>query len=186
VIREAADDLYAPPGLDKEPARACRSLLVYPVIAGLLGIALVTFVIWILIDRDRFGGEPMAAAKTDMSAPGHAAKLSPSEPDAAAPESTGAISPAEEIAQLKALECAKQETLNQAAAGAPRGLDVISEGTATASRSPSRAASRPVPSRPSRRGCRPPASARARYSVPSPRAAGLALSGSPISRSAAS
>jgi hypothetical protein len=42
---------------------------------------------------------------------------------------------------------------------------------ATARRSPSRVASRLAPSRPSRRGCRPLASARGRYSGPSPRAA---------------
>jgi integrase len=50
---------------------------------------------------------------------------------------------------------------------------------ATASRSPSLAASRLAPSRPSRRGCWPPATARARYSGPWRRAAGSARSGSP-------
>jgi hypothetical protein len=96
--------------------------------AGLLGIALVSFVIWIVVDHDRFGSEPMAAAKTDMSAPSHAAKLSPSARDAAASESASAISPAKEIVQLKAQELGKEETLDQAAAGRGEHIVTIIDG----------------------------------------------------------
>jgi uncharacterized protein len=102
----ATDDLYAPLGLDKKAARARLSPLVYSVAAGLLGVALATFVIWVLFGHDPFGGEPMAVAKTNVRVvePGQAARLRLSEPDAASPENTGAISPAEDIAQLKAPE----------------------------------------------------------------------------------
>jgi hypothetical protein len=111
----ATDDLYTPLGLDKKPARGGLSPLIYPVIPGLLGIALVTFVIWNVVHHDRSGGKPMAAAKTDMSAPGHAAKLSPSEPDARRLKAPApSVRPRNRPTQ--ALERAKEETLDQAAA----------------------------------------------------------------------
>ncbi len=123
----ATDDLYAPLGLDKKAARARLSPLVYSVAAGLLGVALATFVIWVLFGHDPFGGEPMAVAKTNVRVvePGQAARLRLSEPDAASPESTGAIGPAEEIAQLKSLERAKEKTPDQGAGRAEQIVTII-------------------------------------------------------------
>jgi uncharacterized protein len=110
----ATDDLYAPLGLDKKPAGARPSPLVYSAAAGLLGIALATFVIWVVVGHDPFGGEPMAVARTDVRVveSGHTTKLRSSGPDSSSPESTGAIGPAEEIAQLKTLERAKEKSLD--------------------------------------------------------------------------
>jgi polysaccharide deacetylase 2 family uncharacterized protein YibQ len=123
----ARDDLYAPLGLDKKPARARLSPLVYSAAAGLLGVALAAFVIWIVVGHDPFGGEPMALAKTNVRVvePNQAVRLRLSEPDPTSPESTGAISPAEEIAQLKALERAKEKTLDQAAGRAEQTVTII-------------------------------------------------------------
>jgi uncharacterized protein len=123
----ATDDLYAPLGLDKKPARARLSPLFYSVAAGLLGVALATFVIWVVVGHDPFGGEPMAVAKTDVRVvePGHTVRLRSSGPDATSPESTGAIGPAEEIAQLKALERAKEKSLDQAAGRAEQVITII-------------------------------------------------------------
>jgi uncharacterized protein len=119
----ATDDLFAPLGLDKKPARARLTPSVYPVAAGLLGLALATFVVWVMVGHDPFGGEPMAVAKSNLGAAGtgNADALRPSE--TAPPEITGAISPAEEIAQLKAQERAKEKALDQAAAG--RGEQIV-------------------------------------------------------------
>jgi polysaccharide deacetylase 2 family uncharacterized protein YibQ len=74
-------------------------------------------VIWVVVGHDPFGGEPMAVAKADLRAAeaGHGIRLRRSEPDATPPEITGAVSPAEEIAQLKAQERARERTLDQAA-----------------------------------------------------------------------
>ncbi len=122
----ATDDLYAPLGLDKKPARARLSPVAYSVTAGLLGVALATFVIWIVVGHDPFGGEPMALAKTSVRAaePDQSARLR-MEPDAASPESTGTISPAEEIAELKALERAKAKSPDQAAGRAEQIVTII-------------------------------------------------------------
>ena len=121
----ATDDLYAPLGLTKKPARARLPLLVYPVAAGLLGIALAAFVIWVVVGYNPLGGKPVAVAKADPSAEGtdHAVKLRPSDSDAAAPDSTGAISPAEEIARVEAPERTKEKAPDQAAAG--RGEQIV-------------------------------------------------------------
>jgi uncharacterized protein len=119
----ATDDLFAPLGQDKKPARARLTPSVYPVAAGLLGLALATFVVWVMVGHDPFGGEPMAVAKANLGAAGtgNADALRPSE--TAPPEITGAISPAAEIAQLKAQERAKEKALDQAAAG--RGEQIV-------------------------------------------------------------
>jgi polysaccharide deacetylase 2 family uncharacterized protein YibQ len=117
----ATDDLFAPLGLDKKPARARLTPSVYPVAAGLLGLALATFVVWVMVGHDPFGGEPMAVAKVNLGAAGTPGALRPSE--TAPPEITGAISPAEEIARLKAQERAKEKVLDQAAAG--RGEQIV-------------------------------------------------------------
>jgi polysaccharide deacetylase 2 family uncharacterized protein YibQ len=116
----ATDDLFAPLGQDKKPARARLTPSVYPVAAGLLGLALATFVVWVMVGHDPFGGEPMAVAKANLGAAGtgNADALRPSPP-----EITGAISPAAEIAQLKAQERAKEKALDQAAAG--RGEQIV-------------------------------------------------------------
>jgi uncharacterized protein len=123
----ATYDLYAPLGLDKKPARARLSPVAYSVTAGLLGVAFATFVIWIVVGHDPFGGEPMALAKTNVRAaePDQAARLPMSEPDAASPESTGTISPAEEIARLKALERAKAKSADRAAGRAEQIVTII-------------------------------------------------------------
>jgi polysaccharide deacetylase 2 family uncharacterized protein YibQ len=119
----ASDDLFAPLGLDKKPVRARLTPSLYPVAAGLLGLALVTLGVWVMVGHDPFGGEPMAVAKANLGAgTGTAVALRPSETDAA-PETTGAIGPAEEIAQLKAQERAKEKALDQAAAG--RGEQIV-------------------------------------------------------------
>jgi uncharacterized protein len=118
----ATDDLFAPLGLDKKPARAAPS--VYPVAAGLLGLALATFAVWVTVGHDPFGGEPIAIVKANLgSDTGNTVALRPSETDATASEITGAISPAEEIAQLKAQERAKEKAMDQAAAG--RGEQIV-------------------------------------------------------------
>jgi uncharacterized protein len=116
----ATDDLFAPLGQDKKPARARLTPSIYPVAAGLLGLALATFVVWVMVGHDPFGGEPMAVAKANLGAAGtgNADALRPSPP-----EITGAISPAAEIAQLKAQERAKEKALDQAAAG--RGEQIV-------------------------------------------------------------
>jgi hypothetical protein len=119
----ASDDLFAPLGLDKKPVRARLTPSLYPVAAGLLGLALATFAVWIMVGHDPFGGEPMAVAKANLgAATGTAVELRPSQADAA-PETTGAINPPEEIAQLKAQERAKEKALDQAAAG--RGEQIV-------------------------------------------------------------
>jgi uncharacterized protein len=117
----ATDDLFAPLGLDNKPARARLTPSVYPVAAGLLGLALATFVVWIMVGHDPFGGEPMAVAKANLGAAGTPGALRPSE--TAPPEITGAIGPAEEIARLKAQERAKEKALDLAAAG--RGEQIV-------------------------------------------------------------
>jgi uncharacterized protein len=126
----ATDDLYAPLGLTKKPARARLSLLVYPVTAGLLGIALAAFVIWVVVGYNPLGGEPVAVAKTELSPVGtdHAVKLRPSDSDAAPSDSTGAISPAEEIAQLEAQERTREKGPDQAAAGRGERIVTIIDG----------------------------------------------------------
>jgi hypothetical protein len=75
----ATDDLFAPLGLDKKPARARLTPSVYPVAAGLLGLALATFVVWVMVGHDPFGGEPMAVAKVNLGAAGTPGALRPSE-----------------------------------------------------------------------------------------------------------
>ena len=119
----ASDDLFAPLGLDKKPVRARLTPSLYPVAAGLLGLALVTFAVWVMVDHDPLGGEPMAVAKVNLGAgTGTAVELRPSQADAA-PETTSAINPPEAIAQLKAQERAKEKALDQAAAG--RGEQIV-------------------------------------------------------------
>jgi len=119
----ATDDLFAPLGLDKKPARARLPSFLLPVTAGVLGIALATFVIWVMVGHDPLGGEPMAVAKVNPGAAARTVELRPSETDPTPPEFTGAITPAEEIAQLKARERAKEKALDQAAAS--RGEQIV-------------------------------------------------------------
>ena len=119
----ATDDLFAPLGLDKKPARARLPSFLLPVTAGVLGIALATFAIWVAVGHDPLGGEPMAVAKVNPGAAAGTAELRPSETEATPPEITGAITPAEEIARLKAQERAKEKALDQAAAG--RGEQIV-------------------------------------------------------------
>jgi len=121
----ATDDLYSPLGLGKKPARFRLPPVVLRVAAGALGIGLATFAIWVMVRNDPFGGEPMAVAKADLGVAdaGVAAKLRPSQPDGAAPENTGTISPAEEIAQLEKREQAGEAIQDRAAAG--RGEQIV-------------------------------------------------------------
>ena len=121
----ATDDLYSPLGLGKKPARFRLPPVVLRVAAGALGIGLATFAFWMMVRNDPFGGEPMAVAKADLGVAdaGVAAKLRPSQPDAAAPENTGSISPAEEIAQLEKREQAGEAIQDRAAAG--RGEQIV-------------------------------------------------------------
>jgi len=119
----ATDDLFAPLGLDKKPARARLPSFLLPVTAGVLGIALATFAIWVAVGHDPLGGEPMAVAKVNPGAAAGTAELRPSETEATPPEITGAITPAEEIARLEAQERAKEKALDQAAAG--RGEQIV-------------------------------------------------------------
>jgi uncharacterized protein len=121
----ATDDLYSPLGLSKKPARLRVPPVVLAVAAGALGIGFGTFAIWVMVRNDPFGGEPMAVAKADLGTAeaGVAAKLRPSQPDAAAPENTGTISPAEEIAQLKKREQAGEDLQDRATAG--RGEQIV-------------------------------------------------------------
>jgi polysaccharide deacetylase 2 family uncharacterized protein YibQ len=125
----ATDDLYSPLGLSKKPARFRLPPVVLAVAAGVLGIGFGILAIWVMARNDPFGGEPMAVAKADLGAveAGVAAKLRPSQPDAApdaaAPENTGTISPAEEIAQLKKREKAGEDIQDRATAG--RGEQIV-------------------------------------------------------------
>ena len=119
----ATDDLFAPLGLDKKPARARLPSFLLPVTAGVLGVALATFVIWVMVGHDPLGGEPMAVAKVNPRAAAGTFELRPSETDRTAPEIIGAITSAEEIAQLKAQERAKEKALDQAAAS--RGEQIV-------------------------------------------------------------
>jgi uncharacterized protein len=129
----ATDDLFAPLGLDKKPARPRLTPSVYPPAAGLLGLALATFVVWVMVAHDPFGGEPIAVVKANLgSETGNAVALRPSETDATAPEITGAISAAAEIAQLKAQERAREKALDQAAAGRGEQIVTIIDGTSGA------------------------------------------------------
>jgi uncharacterized protein len=78
VIRETAvatDDLNAPLGLDRKPARFRLRPLAMPLAAGLLGAVLATFLVWGLIGNDPFGGEPMAVVDTGLIADGAAEKV---------------------------------------------------------------------------------------------------------------
>ena len=56
----ASDDLFAPLGLDKKPVRARLTPSLYPVAAGLLGLALATFAVWVMVGHDPLGGERKA------------------------------------------------------------------------------------------------------------------------------
>jgi uncharacterized protein len=121
----ATDDLYSPLGLGKKPARFRLPPVVLAVAAGALGIGLGTFAIWVMVRNDPFGGEPMAVARVDLGVAeaGVAAKLRPSQPDAAAPENTGTVSPAEEIALLEKREQAGEDIRDRAPAG--RGEQIV-------------------------------------------------------------
>jgi uncharacterized protein len=121
----ATDDLYSPLGLGKKPARFRLPPVVLAGAAGALGIGLGTFAIWVMVRNDPFGGEPMAVARVDLGAAeaGVAAKLRPSQPDAAAPENTGTVSPAEEIALLEKREQAGEDIRDRAPAG--RGEQIV-------------------------------------------------------------
>ena len=121
----ATDDLYSPLGLGKKPARFRLPPGVLAVAAGALGIGLGTFAIWVMVRNDPFGGEPMAVARVDLGVAeaGVAAKLRPSQPDAAAPENTGTVSPAEEIALLEKREQAGEDIRDRAPAG--RGEQIV-------------------------------------------------------------
>jgi hypothetical protein len=119
----ATDDLFAPLGLDKKPARARLPSFLLPVTAGVLGIALATFVTWVMVGHDPLGGEPIAVAKVNPGAAARTVELRPSETDPTPPEITGAITTAEEIAQLKAQERAKEKALHQAATS--RGEQIV-------------------------------------------------------------
>ena len=91
--------------------------------AGVLGIALATFVTWVMVGHDPLGGEPMAVAKVNLGTAAGTVELRPSETEATPPEITGAITTVEEIAQLKAQERAKEKALDQAAAS--RGEQIV-------------------------------------------------------------
>jgi uncharacterized protein len=119
------DDMYSPLGLGKKPARFRLPPVVLAGAAGALGIGLGTFAIWVMVRNDPFGGEPMAVARVDLGVAeaGVAAKLRPSQPDSAAPENTGTVSPAEEIALLEKREQAGEDIRDRAPAG--RGEQIV-------------------------------------------------------------
>jgi hypothetical protein len=122
----ATDDLFAPLGLDKKPARARLPSFLLPVTAGVLGVALASFVIWVILGHDpRAAGEPMAVAKVNLGAAAGTAELRSSETDPTPPEITGTIASAEEIAQLEAQERAKEKVLDQAAASREQIVTII-------------------------------------------------------------
>jgi uncharacterized protein len=126
----ATDDLFAPLGLDKQPARSRLLPLFYPATAGLLGLALAIFVIWVmvghdLVGHDRLGGEPMAVAKINLGAAAGAVELRPSDSGATPHELTGAITPAGDIARLEAQERGKDKALNEAAGRGERIITII-------------------------------------------------------------
>jgi polysaccharide deacetylase 2 family uncharacterized protein YibQ len=124
------DDLYSPLGLGKKPARFSLPPVVLAGAAGALGIGLGTFAIWVMVRTDPFGGEPMAVARVDLGVAeaGVAAKLRPSQPDAAAPENTGTVSPAEEIALLEKREQAGEDIRDRAPAGHSEQIVTIIDG----------------------------------------------------------
>jgi uncharacterized protein len=126
----ATDDLYSPLGLSKKPARFRLPPVVLAAAAGALGIGFGTLAIWVMVRSDPFGGEPMAVAKADLGAAeaGVAAKLRPSQPDTAAPENTGTISPAEEVAQLEKREQTGEDIQDRAIAGRGERIVTIIDG----------------------------------------------------------
>jgi uncharacterized protein len=62
----ATDDLNAPLGLDKKPARFRLSRLALPLAAGFLGAILATFLLWGLVGNDPLGGEPMVVVNAGL------------------------------------------------------------------------------------------------------------------------
>ena len=76
----ATDDLSAPLGLEKKPARFRLRPLAMPLAAGFLGTVLATFLVWGLVGNDPFGGEPMAVVDTGLIADSAAEKKPPLAP----------------------------------------------------------------------------------------------------------
>src|SRR6516165_5039367 len=74
-----------------------------------------------MVGHDPLGGEPMAVAKVDLAA--GAVELRPSDTGTTPHPMTGAITPAEEFARLKAQEHTKDKALNEAVAG--RGEQIV-------------------------------------------------------------
>jgi polysaccharide deacetylase 2 family uncharacterized protein YibQ len=109
----ATDDLYAPLGRNRQAARAGWRPLPCPAAAALLGMALATLAIWLAAGRDPLGGEPIAVVKADLRPVEAAARLRPSQPDLAPPESTGAINPAEELVPFKAADRTQEKAPDQ-------------------------------------------------------------------------
>jgi uncharacterized protein len=132
----ATDDLYAPLGLNNKPARARRSPVIYALIAGLFGLGLVTSVVCVVVGYNPFGPALPVVAKPDRPAVagGQTIKLRPTEDDAASPRVTGAIGPAEEIAGLKPQERAREQALDQPAAGRGERIITIIDGSSGARR----------------------------------------------------
>jgi polysaccharide deacetylase 2 family uncharacterized protein YibQ len=133
----ATDDLYAPLGLNNKPAPARRSPVVYALLAGLFGLGLATSVICMVLGYNPFGAAlPVVVARSDRpaAADGQTVRLSPSGDDAALPQVTGAISPAGEIAELKAQERAREAAPDQAAAGRGERIITIIDGSSGARR----------------------------------------------------
>ncbi len=64
----ATDDLNTPLGLRKKAARLRVPPLAYPIAAGFLAIVLATFGVWLFLDDDPLGGEPMAVVHADLTA----------------------------------------------------------------------------------------------------------------------
>lgn len=66
----STDDLNAPLGLDRKPARFRAALLATRVSAGLLGAVLALFAAWVLFGDDPLGGEPTAVVNAGLSGTG--------------------------------------------------------------------------------------------------------------------
>lgn len=66
----ATDDLNTPLGLNKRKARFHLPFIVYPITAGALAVVLAMFGVWLFLDDDPLGGEPMVVVPADLAPAG--------------------------------------------------------------------------------------------------------------------
>jgi polysaccharide deacetylase 2 family uncharacterized protein YibQ len=119
----ATDDLNAPLGLNRPPARSRAPRLAMLLAAGLLGGILTVFLAWGLFGNDPLGGEPMAVVSAGVTAD-RAAEGKPPAPPKAEPESDP-NAPARDAAQKPPMP---QEKPSAGAAGPADQIVTIIDG----------------------------------------------------------